>query len=171
MIQPTLASCDPKQATLHSSSGIIASLVSQQTIYGTDACPWRIEAKPGQRINITLYNFNTVPAGPSGRQTTYPGEKQGKFCRAYATLREGDTTSQSATICSSSSRIEPAYMSRTNIVEVRLLNRNGATPDYFLMEYNGKSYAAVNIFLIFSRNSEASASEFLENCFPLYLYS
>lgn len=38
-------------------TGYLASLTSAETGCGTSESPWYIEALPGQRINITLFDF------------------------------------------------------------------------------------------------------------------
>ncbi len=46
-----------RKLVLRESEGTIASIVSQHHGMGTNRCPWSIQAKPGQRINVTLVDF------------------------------------------------------------------------------------------------------------------
>ena len=41
--------------------GFLASAVTEERGLGTFACPWLLQAGPGQRLNITLWDF-TGPA-------------------------------------------------------------------------------------------------------------
>ena len=50
----------------HPSSGFLASVTTEETGLGSAECPWLIETRPGQRINLTLHNFAAVtPSSPS----------------------------------------------------------------------------------------------------------
>jgi len=40
------------------SNGYLASLTAAETGCGTSDAPWLIEAMPGQRINVTLFDFS-----------------------------------------------------------------------------------------------------------------
>ena len=40
-----------------SEGGYLASVVTEETGLGKQACPWVLVAKPGQRLNITLWDF------------------------------------------------------------------------------------------------------------------
>ena len=42
------------------SPGYISSAVTDDTGLGTAYCPWRLTTKPGQRLNLTLYDFNVL---------------------------------------------------------------------------------------------------------------
>ena len=46
-----------------SAAGYIASVVSEETGCGTGQTPWIIEEQEGQRINITLIDFNVYENG------------------------------------------------------------------------------------------------------------
>ena len=49
-----------------STAGYIASVVSEETGCGTGQTPWIIEEQEGQRINITLIDFNVYENGKVG---------------------------------------------------------------------------------------------------------
>lgn len=53
-------------AQVRGESGFIASIVTNETRNYTDCgssrCPWSIKVEPGQRINLTLYDF-TLESG------------------------------------------------------------------------------------------------------------
>ena len=50
-----------------STAGYIASVVSEETGCGTGQTPWIIEEQEGQRINITLIDFNVYENGKVGQ--------------------------------------------------------------------------------------------------------
>lgn len=37
--------------------GYLASVVTMETGLGTKTCPWVLQARPGQRINVTVWDF------------------------------------------------------------------------------------------------------------------
>ncbi len=64
-----------RKLVLRESEGTIASIVSQHHGMGTSRCPWIIQAKPGQRINITLVDFG-LAVRHEGKLWTYMCEKK-----------------------------------------------------------------------------------------------
>ena len=46
-----------KNVRLNLPEGNLASIITQETWCGTLDSPWLVEAKPGQRINISMYDF------------------------------------------------------------------------------------------------------------------
>ena len=53
-------------------SGYLASVTTEETGLGSGECPWLIETRPGQRINLTLHNF--APVTPSAAQSNSAAE-------------------------------------------------------------------------------------------------
>ena len=45
---------------LDGTEGYIGNVVTEGTGYGTSFCPWKIKLAPGQKINITLYDFGVL---------------------------------------------------------------------------------------------------------------
>lgn len=58
-------------------SGFLASTVTDTYGLGSANCPWRLTAQLGQRLNITLYDFNTQS------KTDSPD-----VCKVYAVIRD-----------------------------------------------------------------------------------
>ena len=54
--------------------GYLASVVAEETRKGSHGCPWLLQARPGEKINITLIDFT--------REDT-------SSCTAYATIKGG----------------------------------------------------------------------------------
>jgi len=48
-------------------SGYLASLTAAETGCGTSDAPWLIEVMPGQRINVTLFDFSPPDVGLRGQ--------------------------------------------------------------------------------------------------------
>ena len=87
----------------------------------------RLQAKPGQKISITLMDFSTIPSNDD-------------VCHAYAILRENHPQ-RSNTICSGKSREAQAYTSVPNVLEVSIIG--GSTEQtkgtrYFILKYKGR---------------------------------
>ena len=119
--------------TLTSPTGYISSSITMETGRGSQACPWRIEVLPGQRINITLYNF----ARAGGGEDAGLAERKPKVCYQYAVLREKDYV-RAITECEGATRRSIAYVSTSNVVEVNILARK-THEVHFLLHYEGKS--------------------------------
>ena len=78
--------CLPRTSfTLGSSRGYISSAVADTTQRGSTQCPWVIEARRGQRVNVTLWDF-----GSGGSVVPLPAavDDLAQTCQAYAVIRE-----------------------------------------------------------------------------------
>ena len=60
-------------------SGYLSSLSSSKTGCGSTASPWQLTVSPGQKINLTLYDFD------GGRQAQYGTHED---CRTLAMVEE-----------------------------------------------------------------------------------
>ena len=111
---------------LSAPSGLLSSVLTEETGLGSADCPWMIKAQPGQRINITLFDFATT-------------QLNGEVCHAYAILRETDPT-RSITVCGSTMRERNVYTSVSDTVDVRVLrsptNSKMSKGKYFLLKYD-----------------------------------
>ena len=63
--------------------GHIANIITEEMGYGSEDCPWLIEAKEGQKINVTLVNFARTP-NVDDNNIDYP---KPRICYQYATIR------------------------------------------------------------------------------------
>jgi len=119
---------------LTNKTGYLASVISADTGCGTGDSPWLITLLPGQRINITLYDFTTQPDSPaaaaphnstsgSGGSDVMtgvgPGAESSRLCRVYATVRETNGA-RAVTICGGPLRQRPAYVTLGHVAEIRL---------------------------------------------------
>jgi len=96
-------------------------------------CPWIIEAQPGQRINVTLYNFASESASASasdaagaeveGGHAPPPsyGPLRPDVCFEIAVLRDGDLR-KPVTVCGDEQRQVALLWSRSNVVSIELQN-------------------------------------------------
>lgn len=121
---------------LSAENGRIASVVAEETGCGTPDCPWIIEAKPGQKVNISLTDF--ALARQDGTKMDRPSRGPGS-CRVYATIKE-ESVSRSTTVCGGSGRERHIYTSVTNTVEIRIVGQPSTDDgrDHFLLKYEGK---------------------------------
>jgi len=139
---------------LTNKTGYLASVVSADTGCGTGDSPWLITLLPGQRINITLYDFTTQPdaAHALGSNSTSAGsdvtgsgsaDSQTRLCRVYATVRETNGA-RAVTICGGQLRQRPAYVTLGHVAEIRLSTATTSIGDVtvtshvtFLLKYEG----------------------------------
>ncbi|ELU03682.1 hypothetical protein CAPTEDRAFT_225483 [Capitella teleta] len=97
---------------------------------GTHTCPWLISAADGQRVNITLFEFD--PKGTSWLPVNLP-DGMNKPCRQYAIATDlSDQTDTS--ICSSGRRLSQAFLSKSSSVEIRIPSSTTLAP--FLLKYD-----------------------------------
>ena len=163
MIAPERHLCQTlKPVTIRNQTGYLASVTSADTGCGTADSPWHIELLPGQRINITLFDFailssNATPAGvagvaaqstpsSSGEELTWVGEGAAhlqddavsKMCRVYAIIRE-PKAGRRATVCGGETRSRTAYVTLDNTVEIRLITGKAAQNSVgFMLHYEGQ---------------------------------
>lgn len=135
----------------------LASFVAVQRGFGSPNCPWRIEAEPGRRINLTLIDFATptspdlpvtgapasgVASGPGnehqqsaagGTVPIYGGGAVNRVCYQYATVSEppglvGSTMmARSFQICGGDRRERHITISPSNVVDLQVSRRNVET--------------------------------------------
>jgi len=116
------------------------------------SCPFSIEVGLGQRINLTLLNFNmaglVIPSSGTGVHSSSSGitaevEEESSVwrsgvCYDYATLAESLGATKQITICGGEQREKHLYESKRNTIDVMLVNKVvqqklGA----FLIKYEG----------------------------------
>ncbi len=110
-------------------NGYISSLVARESSCGSVTNPWLIQTQPGQRINLTLYDFALHSRQAGG---------QGSVCMVHATIREVEPSGHSATVCSGKSRVSHAWISSANRVEIRVVDSRPENDDHFLIKYDGQ---------------------------------
>merc|ERR1712002_1231033 len=96
------------------SSGYLVSRFTHDTSCGSTEVPWLLWSNPGQKINLTLFDFGLAPSSINGSYSSSP------HCHVYAIIKEINT-GQSVTICGRESRIKNVYVSTSNSVEVRIM--------------------------------------------------
>ena len=96
-----------------------------------------LQAQPGQRINVTLYDFAIANRNTSHNIRHRPGYPL--YCHEYAVIKENNVP-RSATICGGDQRIRVAYVSSTHKLEVNLVSRKpGRNLEYFMLKFEGNS--------------------------------
>ena len=101
----------------------VPSFMAMKTQKGTEQCPLFIHTTPGQRINITLTNFNRFTEDQSG----VPG------CYKFIEIFEMDKKTVIPE-CMGGARQRLVYTSRSHVIEVHILARNDV---YFFLEFKG----------------------------------
>lgn len=127
--------------------GYLTTYSTFATEMGSDSCPWRIRASPGQRINLTLFNLNTVGFGNASAArvdlSTRTGSRQHCAEDAIATVRE--TLEDGATIekmiCHTVNRVASIYTSQGDRLTISLSSAfrrdvNGSAK--YILKYEGK---------------------------------
>ena len=136
----TVAVDEEQQCTSHGSIkrtdrvGLLATLITEEYGWGGSACPWVLRVPPGQRINITLFNF--ARTGGSELLTSDPS-----VCYELASIREKGHSSKTILTCGTDQRQKNVYISETNEIEIRFVDRlTLRNLGKFLVQHEGKYY-------------------------------
>ena len=116
---------------LNKSKGYIATVETEEHGFGSAECPWNIVVNPGQRINITLYNF-------ARHTVTTTGDARPDVCYEIGEIREKSDRKR-VTLCDALGRQTSIYVSKTNSVSLQFvsgptLRSLGA----FVFKYDGR---------------------------------
>ena len=118
-----------------STSGYLSSSVTSKTGCGSTSCPWTIEPKSGQKLNITFHNYNQPE----------PSQMDGKYCHRYASIIDKNTkVSKDITVCGYDNKKFTMVTAPSAPVEIRLYigeQRDESQQAAFLLEYKGKTSA------------------------------
>ena len=117
--------------------GYISSMITETTGCGSIDTPWLLRARPGQRLNVTLWDFDSVHRKDSGPSAGHPGLPPP--CHVYAIIKERRVTS-SKTVCPDSSRTSHVFTSQGNTVEIRIVTKRQENDDhgYFMLQFEGR---------------------------------
>ena len=112
---------------LTSTEGYLSSTVTASNGCGSSTCPWQIEAKPGQTVNLTLWSFT------GGRQTER--RRPSSICRKLATITESGRSRDLTDCAEPRARGTLVYTSESRLLEVQL----HTVPDEaeFFLKYEG----------------------------------
>ena len=97
--------------------GLLATHITEEYGWGGAACPWVLRVPPGQRINITLFNF--ARTGGSELLTSDPS-----LCYELATIHEKGHQSKTILTCGTDDRHKNVFVSETNQIEVRFVEKS-----------------------------------------------
>ena len=112
--------------------GFISSRITAQTVCARASLPWVVHAEPGQRINVTLYDFSLSDRGDIGRGTRF------RPCDDFGTLSEG-ASSELISICGGHRRVSHVHTSAGHVLTIRINNENEAEARWpFMLEYDSK---------------------------------
>lgn len=112
--------------------GYLASIVTSETRCGSVTCPWVLEPQPGQRFNLTFYNFMD--------------SIQSNMCIVLATIEEKNSeVRRDINFCGDTSVISLST-SVSSPVEIRLKvppksQQNSEPSIRFLLSYQGKLFS------------------------------
>lgn len=108
--------------------GYLASLVTKETTCGSDTSPWVIQGQPGQRINLTLFDYTPRLDSNKGMEAV--------TCLKYATVRDGPSRRQ-VDICGGIPRDGAVFTSLSNNIEVRV---NSPGNYFFILKFEGELF-------------------------------
>ena len=103
--------------------GYISSSVARDRGCGSMNAPWRIEAEPGQSVNVSLINYTPDRKARSGR------------CRPLGYIYDV-AQNNNVSICDTATTHENVYVSISHIVDVQLIT-DIIEEHSFLLQYTG----------------------------------
>ena len=114
--------------------GYLASEVTRETGFGSSHCPWLIEARPGQRIEITLFNFGRIGTTAAENEVL----QSAVACRDVALVKDSLQRTP-VKLCASDRRETLVYTTDTNVAHVHIYRKGLQAPHVpFLLKYSGK---------------------------------
>ena len=128
VITPTHQPCY-QPVTITATSGHFASVVTEETGCGSARAPWVVRAQPGQRINVTLFDFG---ATASTKNNVSFGHVTADV---YALLRE-TPADRTVTVCAGLRRERNVYLSHGHVLQFRVASN---TASRFLLHFQGNS--------------------------------
>ena len=116
--------------------GVLSSEMTVTSGCGSSACPWVLEAQPGQLFNITLLDFW------SRSDFVDIPDISGPYCHRYASITEEGYTTKDVTSCGKDyQRASHIYESHSNRITVTMYEpKTNDVPMHFLVNYQGKIY-------------------------------
>ena len=128
---------DHGHVTLKSQSGYLSTLMTEETGYGLDGCPWRIKAHPGQNVELSVMDFNLL-AHFQTKDDPYVEDYPG-WCPVSIVIKEEGVTMKDITLCNGGQRHKHLYLSTTNQVSVHFVSDQPQKPHYYyLVHYKGR---------------------------------
>ena len=125
------------------SSGYLTSNEAEKKNLGTETCPWNITVQAGQRINLTLFDFNAYGSMSAG------GSRQQEKCTIYAHIVETIGGSvQDTVVCASRKRQNIVYSSKTHTILVSIKKHPPESPPAFAFKYDGRCLFSYQISII-----------------------
>ena len=125
-------SCDSVKVTAQ--TGYIGSVVTDESGCGSAFCPWVLEGRPGQRINITMMDFTVPP----GAEAVAPPSDCPQF-NDYLFLRE-DRESKSIGVCGGTKRRKHVYITQKHRIQITIgTAMQRENKGHFLLHYEGNS--------------------------------
>jgi len=117
---------------------------------GSGERPWLLEARSGQRINISLLDFTGSSSSTSSAHRTRTVETASSSgCQRQFGFIEDKSANRNIDICSDAAHRQPTlYVSRSNQVDIVLTSRQQTAPN-FLISVKGLS----NIKIIIVKNT------------------
>ena len=131
---PSRSTCDTAtHIKLEATSGYINSLITDETGCGSSATPWVIDTRPGESVNITLWDFDVQEDILAG--SDYLGLPS--FCQQYAVISER-LINRTTRICGGAQRTQHVYTSTSASVEIAITRPGSPVNGHFMLQYQSK---------------------------------
>lgn len=121
--------------------GYMASVTATSDEIGVTSCPWIIQVSAGQKIKLTLLNFDT--STPSHTEVVDPAKndyepyEDSESCNVFIAV-EDNTDNTEVFVCDKKMRESPIYSSVSSNIIVYIKVKPGSAQPRFLIKYEGK---------------------------------
>ncbi len=113
----------------------MASSVTAESGCGSKEYPWIITVQPGQRINITLYDFSVEKTYHVKRINDIGSfDVERNICQEYAVIHEIETE-WNTMVCGGNTRVQHIYLSKSNALRIEVTN---SAHRHFMLKYEGR---------------------------------
>lgn len=122
--------------TLKSQTGYLSSLMTEETGYGTGGCPWRIKAHPGQKVELSVMDFNML--GHLQAIDDPYHEDHSEWCPMSLAVVD-ESGPKNIDLCNGGQRQRHVYTSAGNQLLAHFVIHEPRQPHYyFLIYFKGK---------------------------------
>lgn len=139
----------------NTASGTISNNIALSTNCATEQLPLEIKAFPGQRINLTLYDFNTPYLS---EQTMQYDASSHVRCDEFVNILDNNAKSKTK-LCPGNERVKHGYLSTNDSLLVYFKRIPSAQKSKrFLLEFEGKTCPASPLVYNTAINSNGRGS-------------
>lgn len=124
---------------VRNTSGYLASHVTLNSGFGSERCPWLLEARPGQHVAVTLKDFSQRTDKTDSGAQSWAHSAPDIDCLRVAEVRESlvSSTAHYLQLCSGNNRRSATYTSAGNSLQLNFVDSEVVNNRFFI-QYEGE---------------------------------